>query len=87
MLLLGGTAVPPVPGPGVVTMITHPDCGPVAADRHLTHERTCPLGFALDERDVAGETIGRVTVHQITPGIRTRDYSENVVLVLSGVRQ
>lgn len=51
-MLLGG-APPPLPGWAVIAVITCPDCNAVATDYHLTHERSCPLGLAIDERQVA----------------------------------
>lgn len=117
MLLLGGAGSPALPCPVVVTVITCPDCGARLAGQNLTHERTCPLGLAIDERsaadrawfaahpfateyrralhwseraelvlwglfpDVDGETVGRVLVRQLAPGVRTRTYSDVVVLL------
>ncbi len=101
-------------------MITCPDCNVTTIGPHLTHERTCPLGLAVDERcaddrrwfeahpfateyrrpphwseiadlkmwgllpDVTGEAIGRVLVHQVAPGVRTRTYGDVAIMVDSG---
>lgn len=101
-------------------MITCPDCAARSTGQHLTHDKACPLGLAIDERcaedrrwfeahpfathyhrplhwseraelvmwrlipDVEGEVIGRVLVHQLAPGVRTRTYGDVAIMVDSG---
>ncbi len=100
-------------------VIICPDCNATAGGHHLIHQKTCPLGVAIDQRcdadrewfeahpraqeyrraphwseiaelkmwelipDVTGEPIGRVTVSQVAPGVRARQFGD-VAIVLSG---
>ncbi|MGH3420324.1 MAG: hypothetical protein ACRDQU_03000 [Pseudonocardiaceae bacterium] len=37
----------------VAVTVTCPDCNTRTTGQHLTHQKTCPLGIAIDERTAA----------------------------------